>query len=251
MDTREELRKAVADWEHDTEPVVDRVSDAGVKFYKHVCTKTCRRCKVESLLAAQQPAQPNVLAIGDEVNQCLQGTGTLAVKLRDWLHDTGFSEDAFIGVGDIQQLANSIQNWADQEIRDVVEYDRDKLWCDVLFNANAGELEAKVFTTPEGGKRIMENLIEAANATPPVQGAGTGTLRKDETGWVIVKRDVLPMQYVCAWSGGLEFTTDNLKAIRFCRREDANQIAEILDSEDVLIQDHMWCYPSSYAGQGR
>lgn len=67
------------------------------------------------------------------------------------------------------------------------------------------------------------------------------TVPKDESGWVIEKRGSFPVEYLCASSAGFEFTTDNLKAIRFCRRQDANQVAEILDGEDVAIVEHMWC----------
>lgn len=69
----------------------------------------------------------------------------------------------------------------------------------------------------------------------------------DERGWVVEKRGTLPVEYVCASSAGFEFTTDNLGAIRFCRREDANQVAEILDGEDVAIVEHMWCGPTPSA----
>ena len=60
----------------------------------------------------------------------------------------------------------------------------------------------------------------------------------DEKGWVIEKRGVFPVEYLCASSAGFEFTTDSLEAIRFCRREDANQIARGMD---VVIVEHMWC----------
>ena len=64
--------------------------------------------------------------------------------------------------------------------------------------------------------------------------------RAEERGWLIERQDKQPVEWLCAWSGGFDWTTDSLKAIRFCRREDANQIAEIFDGLDVHILEHIW-----------
>jgi hypothetical protein len=47
-------------------------------------------------------------------------------------------------------------------------------------------------------------------------------------------------EWATCWSGGFEWTKDSLKAIRFCRREDANQVAELFEFEDVRITEHTW-----------
>jgi len=62
-----------------------------------------------------------------------------------------------------------------------------------------------------------------------------------ETGWLIEKKavDGSP-EWCCCWSGGFEWTKDSLKAIRFCRKGDANQVAELFEFEDVRITEHQW-----------
>jgi hypothetical protein len=47
-------------------------------------------------------------------------------------------------------------------------------------------------------------------------------------------------EWATCWSGGFDWTKDSLKAIRFCRREDANQVAELFEFEDVRITEHTW-----------
>jgi hypothetical protein len=61
-----------------------------------------------------------------------------------------------------------------------------------------------------------------------------------DTGWLIERLGANGPEWLIAWSGGFDWTTDSLKAIRFCRREDANQVAEIFESEDVHICEHQW-----------
>jgi len=62
-----------------------------------------------------------------------------------------------------------------------------------------------------------------------------------EAGWLIERKgkDGSPEWAIC-WSGGFDWTKDSTKAIRFCRREDANQVAEIFEFEDVHITEHIW-----------
>jgi hypothetical protein len=63
-----------------------------------------------------------------------------------------------------------------------------------------------------------------------------------EAGWLIEKRPALyggaPQWLIASWT--FEWTTDSAKAIRFCRREDAEQIASMLESEEVSITEHQW-----------
>ena len=63
-----------------------------------------------------------------------------------------------------------------------------------------------------------------------------------ETGWLIEKRPALyggaPQWLIASWT--FEWTTDSAKAIRFCRREDAEQVASMLESEEVSITEHQW-----------
>jgi hypothetical protein len=60
-----------------------------------------------------------------------------------------------------------------------------------------------------------------------------------ETGWLIEKpMKSRPMWLICNWSFG--WTEDSTKAIRFSRREDAEQIATMFENADVRITEHQW-----------
>jgi hypothetical protein len=78
----------------------------------------------------------------------------------------------------------------------------------------------------------FDEAAPAASAPPHTNEA--------ERAWLIERAGEHGPEWATSWSGGFEFTTDSLKAIRFCRREDANQVAEILDGEDVRITEHQW-----------
>lgn len=65
----------------------------------------------------------------------------------------------------------------------------------------------------------------------------------NESGWVIEKNDSGGTRYLTvrdktslSWSQ----VNDNLAAIRFCRREDAEMVQQIVD-EDSIVCEHMWC----------
>lgn len=94
----------------------------------------------------------------------------------------------------------------EEDLRDVIEYDRDKLWCDVLFNAEADELGPKVHTTPEGGKRIMENIISCrmsagASATPAPMLARWPDIPKTCREPVVFMDKNLGLAMVAKWEG--------------------------------------------------
>ena len=63
-----------------------------------------------------------------------------------------------------------------------------------------------------------------------------------EHGWLIERRPALyggaPQWLIANWT--FEWTDDSSKAIRFSRREDAEQIASMLESEPVSITEHQW-----------
>jgi hypothetical protein len=66
-----------------------------------------------------------------------------------------------------------------------------------------------------------------------------GKMGQIETGWLIEKIvDDRPHWLTCAWSFG--WTDDSLNAIRFCRREDAEQIASMMENDDIRITEHQW-----------
>jgi len=62
-----------------------------------------------------------------------------------------------------------------------------------------------------------------------------------EAGWLIERclppmRE--PMWLIAAWQ--FDWTNDSTKAIRFCRREDAEQIASMFENEPISITEHQW-----------
>jgi hypothetical protein len=61
-----------------------------------------------------------------------------------------------------------------------------------------------------------------------------------EHGWLIERKfENAPLWLTCNWSLG--WTKDSLRAIRFSRREDAEQIATMFENDDVSITEHKWC----------
>jgi hypothetical protein len=79
-------------------------------------------------------------------------------------------------------------------------------------------------------------LLEASRASKELNMGS----REPEVAWLIERRATDGPEYCYCWSGGFDWTKDSLKAIRFCRREDANQVAEIFEFEDVHITEHIW-----------
>lgn len=61
-----------------------------------------------------------------------------------------------------------------------------------------------------------------------------------ETGWLIEQRRDGETKYLIADGMGFEWTSDALLSIRFSRREDAEQIAAILDDDADAITCHEW-----------
>lgn len=60
-----------------------------------------------------------------------------------------------------------------------------------------------------------------------------------EIGWLIEKIvDDRPQWLTCAWTFG--WTDDAGNAIRFCRRDDAEQIATMMENDDIRITEHQW-----------
>jgi hypothetical protein len=60
-----------------------------------------------------------------------------------------------------------------------------------------------------------------------------------ETGWLIEKTvDGCSQWLTCAWTFG--WTDDAANAIRFCRRDDAEQIASMMENDDIRITEHQW-----------
>ena len=64
--------------------------------------------------------------------------------------------------------------------------------------------------------------------------------RGEETGWVIEREDSEPSRPMY-WAG-FQWEYDNLKAIRYARKEDAQKASKYMfPGEPHRIADHMWC----------
>lgn len=61
-----------------------------------------------------------------------------------------------------------------------------------------------------------------------------------EKGWLIERHNDTKTEYLIADGMGFEWTSDPLLSIRFSRREDAEQIAAILDDDADAIAEHEW-----------
>lgn len=67
----------------------------------------------------------------------------------------------------------------------------------------------------------------------------------EETGWVIV----IGVAQLSYWNGGVpghgSFSSDNAKAVRFARKEDAEAVIAAQDMSGsglrARAEDHMWC----------
>ena len=92
---------------------------------------------------------------------------------------------------------------------------------------------------PDVFRRGLWDAINAADAPSPAgHGAGEkGT--KVETGWLIETTSLPVYLRVADWHG-FDWTTDSLKAIRFSRREDAEQVLLMLESVDAKAAEHQW-----------
>jgi hypothetical protein len=61
-----------------------------------------------------------------------------------------------------------------------------------------------------------------------------------ETGWLIERRDKAEPHWLTVEDEMFDWTTDSLKALRMCRREDADRLAEIFSNEDIMVNEHQW-----------
>ena len=76
------------------------------------------------------------------------------------------------------------------------------------------------------GKRIKSDAFHAQEGNA-------------EIGWLIERRENPEYLFVPEWAG-FGWTPDPLKAIRFARRDDAEQVLKMLESEDAWAAEHQW-----------
>lgn len=60
-----------------------------------------------------------------------------------------------------------------------------------------------------------------------------------EYAWLIEDTKSLAWLYVQEWSN-FGWTHDPIEAIRFCRREDAEQVIKMIEDDDVKATEHEW-----------
>jgi hypothetical protein len=83
-------------------------------------------------------------------------------------------------------------------------------------------------------KAEYEKATGADNVDWPEVPAG------EETGWVIEREDSEPSRPM--YYAGFDWSYDNLKAMRFARRQDAELMSRYMfPGEPHRIADHMWC----------
>lgn len=97
------------------------------------------------------------------------------------------------------------------------------------------EAETNCVVRAELWREISDELAALAALADSAVKVGAG-----ETGWLIERRDREGIEWLVCDSGGFEWTLDPLKPIRFCRREDADQVASVFDDIDVRITEHKW-----------
>jgi len=69
---------------------------------------------------------------------------------------------------------------------------------------------------------------------------GTQSRPQPETGWLIERREPnAEWLYVVDWFS-FGWTVDSLKAIRFARRQDAEQVLKMIETEVAFATQHQW-----------
>lgn len=75
-------------------------------------------------------------------------------------------------------------------------------------------------------------------------------LPQDETGWLLEREANGQIEYIGVIDGMLNWTPDSLKALRLCRREDADALCEIVD-DCWRVADHRWVQPLPAPPEGQ
>ena len=61
-----------------------------------------------------------------------------------------------------------------------------------------------------------------------------------ESGWLIERGEASAPEYLTVQSEQFAWTRDHMKALRLCRREDADRLAEIVLNDVERIAEHIW-----------
>lgn len=61
-----------------------------------------------------------------------------------------------------------------------------------------------------------------------------------EAGWLIEKREKVPVEYLAVVAGMFDWVSDSEIALRFSRQVDAERMGEIFLAENVTAREHFW-----------
>lgn len=93
-----------------------------------------------------------------------------------------------------------------------------------------------VFLSGEPSDAQLRSFHDFVSDWTPLSPPGSN----EETGWVIERADSEPSRPM--YYAGKDWSYDNLKAVRFARKQDAEAMCRYMfPGEPHRIADHMWC----------
>lgn len=129
--------------------------------------------------------------------------------------------------------------------------DQRDYWFAVLeseLRRGASNMDALLTATGHTAEvyEMRHNPLASAAASAVAAGrepdckAGDDEPPKVERAWLIERKYKGVPEWLCGESWAFNWTRDSLKAIRFCRREDAEQVAAVVGDEVDCITEHQW-----------
>lgn len=101
------------------------------------------------------------------------------------------------------------------------------------------------YRKPSGKAEIFDYVRE----TRWIDGTAAAGARTQESGWCVERGAASSPMYLHVQNGLLNWTPDHMKALRFARRADAEQITEIVEDAD-RIAEHVWMSSEQAATSG-
>lgn len=106
--------------------------------------------------------------------------------------------------------------------------------------SDAGKLAEAVLARYVATMPYEEAIKDCAKPITAALLKAASVKAQDETGWLI-ELAASPPSEPKYWQNGSLWTGDNIKAIRFARKEDAERIAALmLDGMNIRICEHIW-----------
>lgn len=145
------------------------------------------------------------------------------------------------------KLANSVHHKTGLAIKD--QYDLlSKVSAELIAiqstissaESDAGKLAEAVLARYVATMPYEEAIKDCAKPITAALLKAASVKAQDETGWLI-ELAASPPSEPKYWQNGSLWTGDNIKAIRFARKEDAERIAALmLDGMNIRICEHIW-----------